>query len=326
MNILAIVADGLTKTYPGVTALDRLDLSIEVGEAFGLLGENGAGKSTLVKLVLGFLKPTAGRLTVFGRPPVAARPRLGYLPELPHYDLAFSAHAYLRFLGALSGLSGQRLRRQVDGCLDLVGMRAHAHGRLGVFSKGMLQRVGIAQALLADPDLVILDEPTAGLDPRGQYEIRQVILDLRAAGKTLLLCSHILAEVEEVCHSVGILRRGRLVQQGAVADLLRRSDQVEQDVGDALPAAQAALAGQDGQVQVEAGRLLLPRALQPTVLQALLAAGIPIQSLTPAHDTLEQVYLRATGPTEDGRRRTEDGGRKTEEASSRPSSVLGHRS
>ena len=301
----AIHCQSLTKTYPGVTALDRLDLGIRAGDAFGLLGENGAGKSTLVKLVLGFLKPTAGRLTVFGQPPVAARPRLGYLPELPHYDLAFSAHAYLSFLGAVSGLSGQRLRQRVDAGLDLVGMRTHAHGRLATFSKGMLQRVGIAQALLADPDLVILDEPTAGLDPRGQYEIRQVILDLKAAGKTILLCSHSLAEVEEVCHTVAILRRGRLVQQGAVADLLRRSDGVELDVGDALAAAQAALAHLDGQVQVQAGRLLLPRALQPTALQALLAAGIPIQSLTPARDTLEQVYLRATGPTEDGRRKTE---------------------
>ena len=311
----AIHCQSLTKTYPGVTALDRLDLTIEVGEAFGLLGENGAGKSTLVKLVLGFLKPTSGSLTVFGQSPVAARPRLGYLPELPHYDLAFSAHAYLSFLGSLSGLSGQKLRRQVDGCLDLVGMRAHAHSRLATFSKGMLQRVGIAQVLLADPELIILDEPTAGLDPRGQYEIRQVILDLKSAGKTLLLCSHILAEVEEVCHTVGILRRGRLVQQGAVADLLRRSDQVELDVGNALPAAQAALAHLDGQVQVRAGRLLLPRALQTTVLQTLLAAQIPIQSLTPAHDTLEQVYLRATSPTKEG-------GRKTEERASRPSSVL----
>ena len=294
----AVECVDLTKIYAGaIRALDRLTLTISRGTSFGLLGENGAGKSTLVHLLLGFIFPTSGVVRVLGEREVArAHPRTGYIHERPVFEPRFTAAGYLTGMAQLAGLWGAANRARVRDTLDQVHLASVADRRIGTFSKGMLQRLAIAQALLAGPDLLILDEPTSGLDPGGQWEVRQLIAELRHQGKTLLLCSHYLAEVEALCDVVGILRRGRMVQSGPVADLLR----VENDV-------EMVLEGQQSAAEVIA-RLNLPaRAAgtggaalhvhasnQAEVLAAFVAAGVALRSLNPVTQTLEDVYVRAT--------------------------------
>jgi ABC-2 type transport system ATP-binding protein len=295
----AIVCVGLTKAYDrGAVALDGVTLTIDRGVAFGLLGENGAGKSTLVRLIMGFIFPTAGRVSVLGEEQMArAHPRIGYTHEHPIFEPRFTGRAYLTYLGELAGLWGATNRARVAAALDQVDLHAAAGRRIGTYSKGMLQRLAIAQALLTDPELLILDEPTGGLDPRSQWEVRQIVTALRRQGKTILLCSHYLAEVEALCDAVGILHRGRLVQQGAVADLLRAQDAVDIVLAGNEPAsAVVARLGLATQViEVRAHVLRIPAVMQTPVLAALVAATIPIRSLNPVSQTLEDVYIRTTG-------------------------------
>jgi ABC-2 type transport system ATP-binding protein len=296
----AVACVGLSKRYDGRTlALDHLTLTIPRGTGFGLLGENGAGKTTLVRLLMGFIFPTAGTVRVLGEPDVArAHPRVGYLHERPAFEMQLTARQYLITLAELAGLRGAAGRWRVDEVLDQLHLQRAADRRIGTFSRGMLQRLGIAQALLTDPDLLILDEPTSGLDPGGQWEVRQAIAQLRAQGKTMLLCSHYLAEVEALCDTVGILRRGRLVRSGAVADLLRTEDRVEIILAADEPASAVAVRlNMAGQVIAADGAALHIRAAdQPRVLAALLAGEVPIRALNPVVQTLEDLYMRATRP------------------------------
>jgi ABC-2 type transport system ATP-binding protein len=216
-----------TKVYKGFgqrshTAVDDLSLEIAEGEVFGFLGPNGAGKSTTIKSLLGFLRPTRGRLEMLGRShsDVATRRRIGYLPEVASYYHYLTPRETLRFYAKIFRLPRAGLSRRIDEVLDRVGLLPQADRRVGTFSKGMTQRVGIAQALINDPDLLILDEPTTGLDPLGQREIRDLIADLRSRGKTVFFSSHELSRVEEVCDRAAILRQGRLVRLGALDELM----------------------------------------------------------------------------------------------------------
>lgn len=308
-----IQCEGLTKTYQnGLTALDNLHLTIEEGLSFGLMGENGAGKSTLVRLLMGFIFPTKGSLHVLGHTSMYRRgdPRgrpdfphasIGYQHERPYVELRFTAHRYLTYMAELSGLWGSANRQRVTSVLEQVDLAASAGEKLSTYSKGMLQRLSLAGTLLTDPRLLILDEPTNGLDPYSQWKARQIIAALRSQGKTIFICSHYLAEVEMLCDTVGILQRGRLIRQGAVVDLLHTRDTVEILLaGDQDAAAIAQRLGITAHTLVTQHNLMrIPAAAQQTVLSALVGAAIPIHELHPVSQTLEEVYIHTTRPEEE---------------------------
>jgi ABC-2 type transport system ATP-binding protein len=206
-----------------------LSLEVEPGQVYGLLGPNGSGKSTTLKIILGLVAPTRGATSIFGRDSrdVASREEVGFLPENPYFYKYLTATETLRFFGRLSQLHGVRLRRRIDELLELVGLTDASDRRLGTYSKGMLQRIGLAQAMIHDPQLLVLDEPTAGVDPLGSREICNLILDLKSRGKTVLLSSHLLAQTQEICDRVAILSDGVLVREGPLQDLIAKADQTE---------------------------------------------------------------------------------------------------
>ena len=235
MNELAVAVTGLTKVFPvpfrrqSVVAVRDLDLRVKPGEVYGLLGPNGSGKSTTLKIVLGLVSPTRGRTEIFGRSSrlVESREAVGFLPENPYFYKFLTGTETLRFFGQLCGLSGASLKKRVDEMLELVGLTDARDRRLRGYSKGMLQRIGLAQALINEPRLVVLDEPTAGVDPAGSRQIRDLIVDLRRRGITILLSSHLLAQVQEVCDRVGILADGVLVREGRLEELTAIENQTE---------------------------------------------------------------------------------------------------
>ncbi|SHK50552.1 ABC transporter ATP-binding protein [Rhodothermus profundi] len=230
-----IEARALTKVYrTGLLrkkrrALDTLNLKVEAGEIFALVGPNGAGKTTFVKLALGLLFPTSGEVLLNGRPPTVPETRasVGFLPERFSVPGYLKAEQVLRFFGELSGLRGRRLQQRIDAVLEWVDLRAERRTPVKAFSRGMLQRLGLAQALLHDPDLLILDEPTGGLDPIARHGFRALIRRLNEAGKTIFLNTHLIDEVARMAHRVGILNKGRLIQVGSVATLLQDADDLE---------------------------------------------------------------------------------------------------
>jgi ABC-2 type transport system ATP-binding protein len=207
-------------------AVDHLDLNIAAGQVYGLLGPNGSGKSTTIKLLLGLLEPTAGECRVFGVPGarVESRRDVGYLPESPYFYRHLTGRELVSFYARICGLNGASLAARADEVIAWVGLSAAADRRVGTYSKGMLQRIGLAQALVHDPRLVILDEPTAGVDPLGAAAMCELVLQLKARGKTVLITSHLLAQIEDICDRVAILDHGRLILEGAVRDLVGRAD------------------------------------------------------------------------------------------------------
>jgi len=238
----AIVVHGLTKVFPvpfhptrRVIAVKDLNLRIEPGEVYGLLGPNGSGKSTTLKIILGLVSPTRGRTEIFGKDSrlVESREAVGFLPENPYFYKFLTGAETLRFFGRLCGMTGPTLKSRIDDLLDLVGLNNARDRRLGTYSKGMLQRIGLAQALIYDPRLVVLDEPTAGVDPAGSREIRDLIMDLKRRGITVLLSSHLLAQAQEICDRIGILADGMLVREGRLQDLIAIENQTELVIADA---------------------------------------------------------------------------------------------
>ncbi len=230
----AIETKGLTKHFRAtwrrrIVALDHLNFTVRENEVYGLLGPNGSGKSTAMKLILGLYQPSEGEAFIFGRNAerTASRVSVGFLPENPYFYRYLTGEETVHFFGRLCGMRGQKLRERASELLELVGLEAHRHRRLGGYSKGMLQRIGLAQALMHDPRLLLLDEPTAGVDPIGSIEIRNLIIKLRQMGKTVLLCSHLLDQVQDVCDRVGILHYGKMILEGDVKDLLARKDQFQ---------------------------------------------------------------------------------------------------
>ena len=207
-------------------AVDHLTLTVSGGEIFGLLGPNGSGKSTTIKAALGLLEPTAGECRVFGIASnrVEARRDVGYLPESPYFYRHLTGRELVRFYGRLCGAGSRGLDARAKDVLAVVGMTEAADRRVGTYSKGMLQRIGLAQAMVHDPRLLILDEPTAGVDPVGAAAISELILKLKAEGKTILITSHLLGQIEDICDRVAILDRGRLVVEGTVQELVGRTD------------------------------------------------------------------------------------------------------
>jgi ABC-2 type transport system ATP-binding protein len=243
MSTPAISIQNLTKVYPipfkreKVTAVRDLSLAVEPGQVYGLLGPNGSGKSTTMKIVLGLVAPTAGKTEIFGRDStlVESREDVGFLPENPYFYKFLTGTETLHFFGKLCGLRGAKLRERSKELLQLVGLENAADRRIGGYSKGMLQRVGLAQAMIQEPRLLVLDEPTAGVDPAGSREIRDLILDFKKRGITVLLCSHLLGQVQEICDRIGILHQGVLVREGKLDELISIQNQTELILEDASP-------------------------------------------------------------------------------------------
>lgn len=269
----AVAVNGVTKVFPvpfqrrSIVAVRDLNLHVAPGQIYGLLGPNGSGKSTTLKIILGLVPPTQGTTAIFGRDSnlVASREAVGFLPENPYFYKYLTGRETLRFYGKLCGLRGVRLRERVAELLEVVGLTTAADRRLGGYSKGMLQRIGLAQALVQEPQLIVLDEPTAGVDPAGAREIRGLILDLKRRGITVLLSSHLLEQVQEICDRVGILAHGVLVREGALDDLLAIENQTEF----VLENASAALVNEVEALAAKAGARLIERGRPRTSLERL---------------------------------------------------------
>ena len=279
-------------------ALDALSFDIPAGGVFGLLGPNGAGKTTTLKLIVDLLRPTSGRAEVLGRPAgdVDARGRLGFLPEHPAFYDHLTAEELLAYFAGLFGYTGEDRRQRVSRMLDLVGLDDARRRPLRQYSKGMVQRVGLAQALINDPELVILDEPMSGLDPLGRREVREIILGLRDEGRTVLFSSHILSDAELLCSRVGILSKGRLVASGTVDDLTASGGRGWEVVAsDLAPEVAERLRPRVRRVTRIADRrytIDLAGDVRPEPLVAeLAAAGATLVSVTPLRTTLEDVFV-----------------------------------
>jgi ABC-2 type transport system ATP-binding protein len=279
-------------------ALDRLSIQMEAGEVFGFLGPNGAGKTTTLKLLLQLVFPTSGDARILGRPPgdLGAKRRLGYLPENPYFYDYLTAEELLNYFGGLLGLSAADRRQRVAKLLDEVGIASERRLQLRKFSKGMLQRVGIAQALLNEPDLVILDEPMSGLDPLGRRDVRALILRLRDRGCSVFFSSHVLSDAEALCSQVAILAKGKLVASGRLTEMLAFSvrgwELVMADVRDEVLASVASRVSRA--VPIGGGRfeLEVPTSTPPEQLLAdLTATGARLVSLNPIRETLEDFFV-----------------------------------
>lgn len=303
MDIISI--DGLTKKYhsgwpgrPPFMALSGLSFSVAAGEIYGFLGPNGAGKTTTLKILMGLMRESSGTAKVFGYSAgdIRAKRRTGFLPESPYFYDYLTAEEFLGFYGRLAGLNRDELSRRITEMLQLVGLTGERHRQLRKFSKGMLQRVGLAQALIHDPELIVLDEPMSGLDPLGRKLIRDVILSLRDRGKTIFFSSHIIPDVEMICDRVGIIMQGKLLATGRVDELVRR-DQVQsvEVVCEGMRTEHFAGITAFTSRLVQQGRQSLIILQQPDHLEQVLAEirkhGGHLISVTPQKGTLEELFL-----------------------------------
>jgi ABC-2 type transport system ATP-binding protein len=287
-----VVCENLTKRYGSVVAVRDLDLTVRAGEVYGFLGPNGAGKTTTLRMLLGLIRPTAGRVLLHGRPPGRLE-SVGALIEGPAFYPYLSGRDNLRVLTRHAGVPAGR----VPVVLDLVDLAERAGDRYGTYSLGMKQRLGVAAALLKDPQLLVLDEPTNGLDPAGMADMRMLVKRLGAAGCTVLLSSHLLGEVQQICDRVGVISRGRLVTESTVADLRGTAGlRVVADPLDAAAARVRALLGDD-RVAVHDGGLdvSVPPERAAWVNAELVDAGVAVSELRPLERDLEQVFFELTG-------------------------------
>ena len=282
-----------------VTAVEGLNLEVRPGEVFGFLGPNGAGKTTTLKMLMGLIYPTSGRARLFGRDlcDPQTKARLGFLPESPYFYDYLTSREFLGFYGHLFGLWGAVLDKRIDDLLELVGMTHAKDLQLRKFSKGMLQRVGVAQALINDPELVVLDEPMSGLDPIGRKEVRDLILRLKESGKTVLFSSHILHDAEVLCDRVAMILKGRLVACGRVTDLLDQgpSHQVELVVDRLTPEGLDHLRPLTDKVVMQGDLMLIVLKSQQQVggaLEIIRAAKARLVSLNPQKGSLEDLFIR----------------------------------
>ncbi len=279
---VVIETRNLTKDYrdfwgvPKVTALKALDLQIQQGEVFGLLGPNGSGKTTTIKLLLGLLFPSSGEAKVFGEPAtnVSKNERIGYLPEESYLYRFLNADETLDFYGRLFDIPGKVRRQRAQELIKLVGLESARRRKLKEYSKGMTRRIGLAQALINDPDLVLLDEPTSGLDPIGTRQIKNLILQLKSQGKTVVMCSHLLADVQDVCDRIAILHRGELKELGRVDSLLTVSDVTD----------------------IQTSRL--PVEAEQEIREVLQRHGVELHKIGNPRSTLEELFLRIVEESE----------------------------
>lgn len=302
MTDIALETEGLSKVYKSlrgrVRALEPLDLKVEAGKVFGLLGSNGAGKSTFVKTILNICKPTTGRARILGvdsRNP-DARKKVGYLPEGTQFPRYLTGKQVCEYFGRLRGLSGARLKEEVRRTLQLVGMTEWGDKKVTQYSKGMKQRIGLAQAMLGEPRMIILDEPTDGVDPQGRHEIRDVIKQLAGGGVTIFLNSHLLMEVEAVCDEVAIMFQGRVLRRGPVKDITEEMSMRDGkmhlrvrtgELPEVLPSGIGEAIRIEGGLEVAVGG----REEVPGMIDSLRAAGIKIYEVQQHHASLEEAFL-----------------------------------
>ena len=293
--ILAV--EGLTRRFGDFTAVSELSFEIQPGEIFGFLGPNGAGKTTAIKMLLGLVHPTSGMALLLGLPPqdMRAKQRVGFLPELFRFHEWLTAEQFLDFHGRLYGIPKEKLRRRIPEVLDLVGLRSEAGSLLRTFSKGMQQRIGLAQAILNDPDVVLLDEPTSALDPLGRRDVRDLMRFLKSQGRTVFLNSHLLSEVEMVCDRVAIIDRGRVIATGPLEELLASVVEVEIDAAGLSPAAMEELGGLGRPAEGSNGRMVLrlpDRESIPAVAEVVVRHGGRLYSLQQRRGSLEELFIR----------------------------------
>ncbi len=278
MSSPAAKIDNLTKIFPvplrrqKVVAVSDVSIQVEEGEVYGLLGPNGSGKSTILKILLGLVTPTRGKCRVFGEDSRDYRSHrdVGFLPENPYFYKYLTAEETLRFYGKICGMKGKPLTDRILELLELVGMQDARDRRVGGYSKGMLQRIGLAQALIQNPRLLVLDEPTAGVDPVGSKGIRDLIMNLKQMGKTVILTSHLLEQVQEVCDRIGIMARGKLVREGRLEDLVTVKGQTEYRIENASPD------------------------LEQKIRDLAASSGAKLVSTQTPRLTLEKIFLEAT--------------------------------
>jgi len=295
----AIEFAGVSKEYSSpfsrrrFRALDDFDLRVETGEILGFLGPNGAGKTTAIHLAMGFMRPTSGHGRLLGQRfgHAATRSRVGFLPE----NVALyprRAEQLVRFYGALNGMKSAILGRRAAQVLEMVGLQDDAKRNVSKFSRGMLQRVGLAQALVNDPALLILDEPTSALDPLARVAVRELLLQARTEGKTIFLSSHLLSEVELVCDRVAVLHRGRLVRLGTTADLLQAGQQTQIVARKIAADCFAGTVARNGEVSFS-----VPASQQRAALERVWQLGGEVVSVNPERHSLEEIFLQVTGGT-----------------------------
>ena len=296
----AIETKNLEKSFGSKTAVRKLSLQVPRGTIFGFLGPNGAGKSTSIKMLLGLVKPTGGEAYVLGAPvgDVEVRRQIGFLPEDFRFYDWLTAKELLRLHGRLCGMSAAKLRGRVPEVLELVGLAAHGDRRLRGFSKGMLQRIGLAQALIHEPELVFLDEPTSGLDPMGRRMVRDILRAERDRGATVFLNSHLLSEIEITCDQVVFIKEGEVV---ASRDLRARSEaefRVVANARNVSPGAVAGLAPWSSSAHLDGEQLTFTvssRSVLPDVMRHLVASGADVFAFTPEHVPLEELFVRIMG-------------------------------
>tara|TARA_B100000315_G_scaffold233923_1_gene247501 strand:+ start:1043 stop:1960 length:918 start_codon:yes stop_codon:yes gene_type:complete len=305
MNVIEI--ENLSKKFvPGfgfkkVTALEKINLSIKKGEIFGYIGPNGAGKTTTLKILMGLIFPTAGKATIFGEDVrnIKVKEKIGFLPEAPYFYHYLTAREFLLFYGKLFGYDREYLSKKIDELLTLVELQDKKNSQLRHFSKGMLQRIGIAQALINNPELVVLDEPMSGLDPSGRAMVRDIILHLHEQGKTVLFSSHILSDVEMICNRIGIITKGKLRETGAVNSLLQRDMKEIEIIASNLNSEEILRVKKIANKTVTFEKDLMITVLNEkdrnNVLNIVTAKSGRLQSVENRRETLENLFMKKYG-------------------------------
>ena len=297
MNDSVIRTQGLTKRYGSIVAVDGLSMEVPRGRIFGLLGPNGSGKTTTLSILLGLTTQTSGSFSLFGGggSHTDALHRIGAIVETPAFYPYLSGR---RNLAYFQGITGKGNRAELDSLLDTVGLGTRAGDKFHTYSLGMKQRLGLAYALLGDPEILILDEPTNGMDPAGMAEIRDLVRRLGTGGRTVLLSSHLLHEVEAVCDSVAILSRGKLIAQGDVSELVKSGEQVQLKTTDDVKAKEVlSMVDWVSEVEEEEGYLVAsaPSSRSGELTAALSGAGVYVTEMRPRAKSLEQYFLEVTG-------------------------------
>jgi ABC-2 type transport system ATP-binding protein len=295
----------LSKNYKRIQALRGVSIVVKKGEIYGLLGQNGAGKTTLIKVLLGIISGWQGEAQLLGKAAGRAdvRARVGYLPEDHHFPDYHSSYSLLDFYCQLLGVSGSGRRRRIPEMLELVGLKGRMHYKIRTYSKGMKQRMGIAQAIVHNPEVVFLDEPTDGVDPIGRREIREIMLRLKERGVTIFLNSHLLSEVEQICDRVAILQKGQVIREGSIAELTRQRGlfQLGLALGQLLPREELAKIGFDAQSRGDLWEIGLQdgQSIDP-VVDLLRSRGLSIRHLVEKRQTLEELFMKTVDHAEPG--------------------------
>ena len=298
-NTVIIDTEGLSKRFGSVIAVDNLSLQVPRGQVFGLLGPNGSGKTTTIAMLLGLVRPTAGKMSLFGLDANGGPPgilsRVGAIMETPAFYPYLSGRANLQYFQSITQRGSPN---EVDHLLELIGLSSYGDSKFSIYSLGMKHRLGIAYALLGDPELLLLDEPTNGLDPAGMVEVRALMRELGTGGRTILLCSHLLSEVEQVCDTVAILSHGRLIAQGGVRELLSQQDTIKLRTTDDTKTSQivSPLPRVTG-VRTEDEYLMVMTSPERSweLTKTLSEQGVYVSELMPVQGSLENYFLEVTG-------------------------------